>query len=1612
MIQVSPALRAALNSTANEPLDLYELYLDSGTLYFADQAIFWGGHQYVAAVESRSQIRRYDGDQFDSVTVTFSNVNLQMAGVLLTNDIEGRRLIIRKIDRSVPGDSVVLFVGEMERPSSIGEKDCTIEAKQIVGSVEHEAPARLFSPYCPFEPGEWECGQPAGVPCDKSWSRCAELGNTARYGGFRFVPHSGTYQYEEITKKRFLLLFSRKKKKTITASFSSVDDTPYDVPIPLIYGRVQIAGIVIQHADEGGVTKALAAFASGKMEHIFYLRANQAAITDYTLHLGYLGEANGVDPRFPNSYPYSLVAYAGVTIPSDVAVVDPAPEITAVVKGSGVAHFGPNGQFLGWWWSDNPIWCVRDFMTRPLAQGGMGLPDDWFDDALHYQEAAYCDELINDPTNSQKIYRPPQVPEGVDYRRYRSTGVEGGDIEADGPYADYEPGVDDDTSRVPIPVQVKRFTLNVAIAKQEKAVDILFNKLLPAFRGYLTFSKDGKIQIRCERPVPNSTLASAAGAGSFGVVCNSAIQCAPGDTVLLSPFTAQAEALVVSSVNGANLGFVTPTQFAHSAGAQIWKIAMAFDDSNVIGSFEYPLSDRQPSTNRITIKYVDAPAGFEARELRVNSYEHQVKIRRIENEDVDGSAIDSYFQAWRIGQWRLAKARDLGRFCSFRADIKATLLEIGDVIAVSATECGLQCVPFRVIELAFEENDEVTVLGQLYSLGIYDDTAPQTTVTVPVIFNLPKLPGQEIPGRIRPIGDQPFLLSQTEDGINAIFDLEYDPPSPIGAFSGVTAHWVPDGAPKPAAAVDFDYLGNPAAGDEARHGKCQFVVPQGETEVSGRIYVTERSKSYKAPLVPYGRTDPSPSREVTISQATGVTAPPRVVSVTLAEKPASRRLVQNEDGAWVTLTTLQATVELEADPRPNQWAAIELSRDNKGHWDGWTHDKPITSETQTFDLDLYVPAVGNTFWARAWSRIPGYPGSAAEAVESESGTYIPPHGLPSPYAVTNATVVVKERQTVDGLWLWGGEVSFRTPMPEEEPYFFHATVWIEWVDEDGNADPNYLGEWRQVSEPGKYVTLAADVDWPYPAPGTRYRIPRYSITVHNRVGDKVKQFCWPGDADYFDVQLEPKGSQVGDAPNVHPDTTAQVWYKTVGGQRVFGFEGVVVPPDPPINFSGCEIYLHWIERYDGDVPVYDDRYISIERVGAEGGPWHANEPGFPLQPSWSQDVDVVFVPRNRFGVENADKSAAFSIRLTVTSEAEDTPLVTGTAHVWTRDDPGGRVFGFGGTVSDGAAIYLHWIEGWNGEIPIYDPRYLLVWEAEPGGGTWTTDPAGWRLQKNWSQQCDVVFKPRSAEGVIDEDPTHWFIVRVTGELGGIGVMTLAAFDAETNDGTEQGPSEYVLVYVIDSPVISHAVWDVVGGGWHIFAGRRYLGPRNTDELDVQNWVWLSYQGTASFANVAGALRLTCPPQSGNNWRAIGKPIPGGATTIRATIAAGITDLYLERTGLLLYEQSSGKAVGFGPYNDSGLYLTAYRLNSFTVAPSKIQQVPWSITNLEVVLEVEISEGFLIYRYMHPDSGEPIILAQQAITVPFTTAPTHWGILGCSNNGVEGIYVDLVSAVWS
>ncbi len=81
-------------------------------------------------------------------------------------------------------------------------------------------------------------------------------------------------------------------------------------------------------------------------------------------------------------------------------IYDPRRDPTTSVYG------GTGSQALGtpstWEWSDNPVWCLTDYMTD--ASVGMGIPSAQFDYELLAVEADYCDALVSIPSGTEKRY--------------------------------------------------------------------------------------------------------------------------------------------------------------------------------------------------------------------------------------------------------------------------------------------------------------------------------------------------------------------------------------------------------------------------------------------------------------------------------------------------------------------------------------------------------------------------------------------------------------------------------------------------------------------------------------------------------------------------------------------------------------------------------------------------------------------------------------------------------------------------------------------------------------------------------------------------------------------------------------------------------------------------------------------------------------------------------------------------------------------------------------------------------------------------------------------------------------------------------------------------------
>lgn len=232
----------------------------------------------------------------------------------------------------------------------------------------------------------------------------------------------------------------------------------------------------------------------------------------------------------------------------------------------------------------------------------------------------------------------------------------------------------------------------------------------------------------------------------------------------------------------------------NATGAELHNIALAFADkattragltsSNMLsGSFQFPLGNRQPSTNEIKIKYRDASQDFKNSELRVRDTNNIAKVKKVNTKEINGAAVDSYHQARRLANQKLAEWRDGDFFHALSADNEALLLEEGDVICVTDESGAFVNEPVRVEDLEFDDADGypvVSITARKYRRYYYDDQIQEKIVPLPLVINDPVNNEQEAPViSIATAATNTFVsLNVTNVSQNALFrKIEFSPNS-------------------------------------------------------------------------------------------------------------------------------------------------------------------------------------------------------------------------------------------------------------------------------------------------------------------------------------------------------------------------------------------------------------------------------------------------------------------------------------------------------------------------------------------------------------------------------------------------------------------------------------------------------------------------------------------------------------------------------------------------------------------------------------------------------------------------------------------------------------------
>ena len=553
MQNVSQPLYQILTSSQRDltPVDLFEFYPPGTTdlipgnaeRRFAATSLVWYGWEYEKQAISRGDVSRYMTEKFNSVNITLSNVDRTVSDWLSSITLEGYRVVIRMVSRSLSDDSVVLFVGRCEKPGDIENAQITLTAKQDLGTIENEIPFSKFDLKCPLKFKGTEClaGQTLvektatyqeASTCNKSWSQCFAYGNHKAFQGFRYRAVIGSFKVNSRPSGMMAMFGSRRATK----QWSSSDNIPIGQSVPMGLGRTQIDLTPILYADTGEYLYGHFIAGEGPVSEasdtqVFADVRNTTAgwATSFQTKYEHRGDY-GYDPDQETTSAllgeehYSHRAYVEATIEGENPDTgDPAPTLAALVLWQPTPTLS-GSCFDETDWSDNPVEHVRFLLTNERA---LNYPADWINDEVAVETAKYCNEPLIDESGCEEFwYDQNNGTAGTDWKRYRSTGILdwqhykwvlgqstsrpqtlGADYNA---YDPEDPPVDPPATTF----YRKRYTSNWHLKEPVKVSDFLFKHLLPSFRGYLVTGADGKLQIKSERPAISSYLRNATSIGA------------------------------------------------------------------------------------------------------------------------------------------------------------------------------------------------------------------------------------------------------------------------------------------------------------------------------------------------------------------------------------------------------------------------------------------------------------------------------------------------------------------------------------------------------------------------------------------------------------------------------------------------------------------------------------------------------------------------------------------------------------------------------------------------------------------------------------------------------------------------------------------------------------------------------------------------------------------------------------------------------------------------------------------------------------------------------------------------------------------------------------------
>lgn len=175
------------------------------------------------------------------------------------------------------------------------------------------------------------------------------------------------------------------------------------LPRPIIYGQVKVAGNKIWQTGENTSTiKQIICLCDGEINSISDIKLNDEAISTYAgcSYTPYYGTGNqNIDSRVPGASQANKAAvvgglkydaYIALTARASKKLSNSGFNVTCIVEGRKVRVYS-DVETYGIQYSNNPAWCILDFLT---CYNGVGLSHGEIDLQSFIDAAAYCDAII------------------------------------------------------------------------------------------------------------------------------------------------------------------------------------------------------------------------------------------------------------------------------------------------------------------------------------------------------------------------------------------------------------------------------------------------------------------------------------------------------------------------------------------------------------------------------------------------------------------------------------------------------------------------------------------------------------------------------------------------------------------------------------------------------------------------------------------------------------------------------------------------------------------------------------------------------------------------------------------------------------------------------------------------------------------------------------------------------------------------------------------------------------------------------------------------------------------------------------------------------------------